>query len=285
MKVCGKRRITEVPAGKTWRASLENRIYSCPDTPVYDRVLGATGLILTDNRVGKRVFLDVEAMEICNPNTSSFLDAVSENIRYRLKAYTDAVKGIRGIVDGQSNYRFYFLSDEPWPNWLQELAARNLDTEWTAVLSLLASPSDLIEWPKIGTLLWPGCVRGGASQDHTYPPELKRRLTGLGITPDLRNNGPAISAFLAAGGIRPTCGREGWPVHHIYDGTGMVTGGPQEVIHAVKDGQHFTHSGGLVALHPVVHHLAHQSDLLKWVLRREAFLRFGYDPMNAFGKS
>ena len=59
--------------------------------------------------------------------------------------------------------------------------------------------------------------------------------------------------------------------------------GTEGVPHAVHHGKLFTHSAGLVAAHPVAHHLAHQSELLKWLLRREAFLRFGFDPMNIFG--
>jgi hypothetical protein len=82
-------------------------------------------------------------------------------------------------------------------------------------------------------------------------------------------------AFIAAGGSRPNCGRVGWHIHHIYDGTDGIP-------HAVNDGNLFTHSAGLVASHPVAHDLAHQSRLLKGLLRREAFLRFGFDPVGAF---
>jgi hypothetical protein len=70
-------------------------------------------------------------------------------------------------------------------------------------------------------------------------------------------------------------GNEGWHIHHVFDGT---EGAP----HAVHDGNLFTHSAGLVAAHPVAHLLAHQSALLKWLLRREAFLRFGFDPKGDF---
>jgi hypothetical protein len=83
-------------------------------------------------------------------------------------------------------------------------------------------------------------------------------------------------AFLAAGGHRPTWGNEGWPIHHIYDGTGTVDGIPPAIPHAVCDGRYFTHSAGLVAAHPVAHHFAHESTLLKWLLRREGYLRFGF---------
>jgi hypothetical protein len=97
----------------------------------------------------------------------------------------------------------------------------------------------------------------------------------LRLKPDDRTNGPAINSFQAAGGERPIWGNEGWHIHHIFDGT---EGSP----HAVHDGNHFTHSAGLVAAHPVAHHLAHHSDLLKWLLWREAFLRFGFDPSGIF---
>jgi hypothetical protein len=56
--------------------------------------------------------------------------------------------------------------------------------------------------------------------------------------------------------------------HHVFGGA--------------DHGSLFTHSAGLVAAHPIAHHLAQQSDLLKWLLRREAFLRFGFDPERDF---
>ncbi len=275
-------RIIEVPAGKSWDAALEHGVYSCPDMPKYERVVGATCLLLTNKRNGRR-FFDVEAVELCDLRMSNFLDSVPGKFHHKLRAYTDAMQQVCGILDDKCDYRFYFLSDDPWPAWLQDYSERS-SAEWAAILSLCSGPLGFFEWPLDGELLWPECTREDEKQVHYYPLELRQRLARLGLQPDTRNNGPAISAFLAAGGRRPICGSEGWPIHHIYDGTGGVSRGPQNVTHAANNGRHCTHSAGLVAAHPDAHHLAHQSDLLKWLLRREAFLRFGYDPMRAFSK-
>jgi hypothetical protein len=120
----------------------------------------------------------------------------------------------------------------------------------------------------LGALFWPECVRANIDGTYIFPTELITHLERLGLKPDTRTNGPAINSFQAAGGKRPTWGNEGWPIHHVFNG--------------VDDGNVFTHSAGLVAAHPVAHHLAHQSALLKWILQREAFLRFGFDPMGVF---
>jgi hypothetical protein len=284
MRPCNKEfRIIKAPAGKTWKAMQEQHIYSCPDTPGYDYVVGATCLLLTNGR-NERLFFDVEAVELCNLRISDFLESVPVKFHHRLSNYTRAVGDIRGILDLKCNYRFYFLSDDPCLDWLQDLVAGASEPKWEECLSLRKAPSGAYNWPKQGKLLWPGCTRGDENQLHRYPLELKQRLARLGLQPDERNNGPAIMSFLAAGGCRPISGREGWPIHHIYDGKGEGTRGPKDVLHAASNGQHFTHSAGLVAARPEAHKLAHRSDLLRWLLRREAFLRFGYDPMSAFSQ-
>jgi hypothetical protein len=158
---------------------------------------------------------------------------------------------------------------------MQKLTASASATEWAAILSICADPDQFFQWPQASSLLWPGCVRTQNDGEYDFPPEIVTRLAGLGIKPDTRTNGPAINAFLVAGGNRPKLGNEGWPVHHVFDGT---NGAP----HAIRGGDLFTHSAGLVAAHPVAHHMAHQSVLLKWLLRREAFLRFGFDPEGDF---
>jgi hypothetical protein len=241
MRACNKEfRIIKVPAGKSWEAALKHRIYSCPDTPTYERVIGASCLLLTNARNAKR-FYDVEAVELCDLSTSDFLDTVPEKFHQRLRAYKKAVQSIPAILDGKCNYRFYFLSEEPWTEWLQELVARTSDTEWRDILSLCTGPSEFFEWPQEGTLLWPRFSRADDNQVHAYPLELKQKLARLGLPSDTRNNGPAIMSFLAAGGRRPRSGRESWPVHHIYDGKGEVASGPKNVLHAASCCQHFTH--------------------------------------------
>lgn len=268
-------RLVEVQAGLTWAAALEHRVYSCPDTPTFNFVLGATVLLLKNNATGLRVPLNVEAVQMCNLRAPNFLETMPEKFRTRLCSYKNEVQNIPGILDGDCNHRFYFLNTEPWPVRMQELTASVSATEWSAILSICTDPEQFFQWPQLGALFWPGCVRTQNDGGYIFPAELITHLERLGLKPDTRTNGPAINSFLAAGGKRPIWGNEGWHIHHIFDGT---EGSP----HAVRDGNHFTHSAGLVAAHPVAHHLAHQSDLLKWLLWREAFLRFGFDPSGNF---
>ena len=274
------RRVVEVPATKTWEATLNHRVYSCPDT--YDHVAGATGLILLNRNSEARVPLEVIAVEKIVLDNDAQFEALAEPLRIRVQNYLAEAREIYGIIQPGHTYRFYFLNDEPWPLWLQQLTAKTSNTEWAAIISICNEPERFFEWPQLGELFWPGCTRGDEHQQHEYPPELGARLLRLGLKPDPRNNGPAIMAFLAAGGRRPSWGNEGWPIHHIYDGTGAINGGPAAGTHAVQDGRYFTHSGGLVTAHPVAHDLAHRSTLLKWLLRREALLRFGFDPDQVF---
>jgi len=263
-------RLIEVQAGKTWKAALEHRVYSCPDTPTYDFVLSATALLLNSNSTGRRVLLNVEAVQVCDLSVPNFLETVPEIFRSRLSSYKSEVQTIPGILDGDCKHRFYFLSAEPWPDEMQKQTtpASTPPTEWSAILPILTDPEQFFQWPQLGALLWPGCVRTQNDGEHIFSAELITHLERLGLKPDTRTNGPAINSFQAAGGKRPNWGNEGWPIHHVFNGA--------------DDGNLFTHSAGLVAAHPVAHHLAHQSGLLKWLLWREAFLRFGFDPMRVF---
>lgn len=263
-------RLVEVQVGLTWQATMKHRVYSCPDTPTYDFVLGATVLLLNSNATGRRVLLNIEAVQVCDLRIPDALALVPEKFRARLSGYKSDVQTIQGILDGDNKHRFYFLNTEPWPEEMQKQTtpAITSPTEWTAILSILTDPEQFFQWPQLGALFWPGCVRTKKDGEHIFPPELVLQTERLGIKPDTRTNGPAINSFQAAGGKRPTWGNEGWPIHHVFNGT--------------DDGNFFTHSAGLVAAHPVAHHLAHQSGLLKWLLRREAFLRFGFDPKRDF---
>jgi len=271
MKPCLKnRRLVKVQAGLAWEVTLEQRVYSCPDTTTHDFVSGATTLLLNSNATGRRVLLNIEAMQVCDLHAQNFLETVPEKFREQLIKYKNEAQAIPRILDDDCKYRFYFLNSEPWPDKMQMLTTpgRISATEWTAILSILTDPEQFFQWPQFGTLFWPGCIRTQNDGEHIFPPELVLQLERLGLKPDTRTNGPAINSFQAAGGKRPTWGNQGWPIHHVFDGT--------------DDGNLFTHSAGLVAAHPVAHHLAHQSDLLKWLLRREAFLRFGFDPNGNF---
>jgi hypothetical protein len=271
MKPCLKNcRLVEVQAGLTWKAALEQRVYSCPDTPTYEFIFGATALLLNSNATGRRVLLNVEAVQVCDLRTTNFIETVPEKFRDRLRSYKTEVQAVLGILDGDCKHRFYFLNTEPWPDEMQKQTtpAVTSPTEWTAILSILTNPEQFFQWPQLGALFWPGCVRTQNDGEHIFTEELVIQLEGLGLKPDTRTNGPAINSFQAAGGKRPTWGSQGWPIHHVFYGT--------------DDGNLFTHSAGLVAAHPIAHHLAHQSHLLKWILRREAFLRFGFDPKGDF---
>jgi hypothetical protein len=271
MKPCLKNcRWVEVQAGLTWKAALDQRVYSCPDTPTYNFVLGATVLLLNSNSTRRRVLLNIEAVQVCDLHVPNFLETVPEKLRARLSKYRNEVQSIPGILDGNCKHRFYFLNSEPWPDemQIQTTPAMTSPTEWTAILSVLTDAEQFFQWPQLGALFWPGCVRTQNDGEHIFPAEVVIQLERLGLKPDTRTNGPAINSFQAAGGKRPTWGNQGWPIHHVFNGA--------------DDGNLFTHSAGLVAAHPIAHHLAHQSGLLKWLLRREAFLRFGFYPKRDF---
>jgi hypothetical protein len=264
-------RVVEVNATMTWQAALKHRVYSCPDTPGYDSSYGATALLLRNNATGRRILLNVEAVQACDLHREDFANDVLTKFHSRLTGYVNEVRLIHDMLDGNFNYRFYFLGTEPWPDEMQNQTTPNATppTEWSAILSVLADSEKFFRWPLVGALLWPGCVRTQRNGEHVYPSELRTRLERLGIEADDRTNGPAIASFLASGGRRPSWGYEGWPIHHIFGG--------------VDDGNRFTHSAGLVAAHPVAHYLVHRSKMLDWIVRREAFLRFGFDPNGVFG--
>jgi hypothetical protein len=73
----------------------------------------------------------------------------------------------------------------------------------------------------------------------------------------------------------------GWPIHHIYDGQFPMP--PRtDSIRAVSHGKYFTEAAGLVAIHPLADGMASETPYFAWLLRREAFLRFGFDPEFVF---
>lgn len=152
--------------------------------------------------------------------------------------------------------------------------------------------SDFIRWPPDGCKNnpeFPGWRRDKEVGFHVFTPEDRQRLRNAGITPDRRSNGPAIGAYLMAcqGMVINDCrplrsdGRHRWSIHHIYDGRFPATEGGV-CLRAVKDGQHFTHPAGLVAIHPVADALADEVGYFAWLLRWEAKCRFGYDPNKVF---
>lgn len=145
------------------------------------------------------------------------------------------------------------------------------------VQNVWENKESFIKWPKEAILFWPDCVR---IKYHNYPLDLKNKIKLKGIPVDSRSNGPAINAFLFAGGFRPkrhsNPNRE-WSIHHIYDGKFPLKAGIK-TLHAVKDGKHFTQSSGLVAIHPIADALADEYSFFAWKLRYEAYQKFKYDP-------
>ena len=147
---------------------------------------------------------------------------------------------------------------------------------------IINEPDGFVRWPESSHLLLPGVDR--SSKYHAYPPDVLRELKALGIPADTRSNGPAIAAFLYMKGKRPMrCTHRGWSIHHIYDGK-FPAKGHKTTLHAVKSGEHFTESAGLVALHPIADAVADEFEEFAWWLREQAYIRFGYDPDQVFAK-
>lgn len=146
-----------------------------------------------------------------------------------------------------------------------------------------------LKWPKDSLLLWDGCKRKNEHSNkrcYVYPKDLEHQIRAAGLDPDTRSNGPAIISFRFAGGVRPTRNdlNWGWPIHHIYDGRYSAHRN-LKTLHASNSKEHFTHSAGLVAAHPLAHSLAGDCAYFAWLLRFEAFKRFKYDPDGVFTKS
>jgi hypothetical protein len=161
---------------------------------------------------------------------------------------------------------------------------KELDTlgaaERNVVLGVWGNRRDFVRWPKRSLLLLKGRIK---KRYHRYPRSIVSELRKAGIPVDRRSNGPAVMAYCLAGGKRPLRrdGKQGWNIHHVYDGR-FPANGSGTTLHAVRDGKHFTQAAGLVAIHPIAHACANEYFWFAWQLRREAFLRFGYDPDGVF---
>jgi len=147
-----------------------------------------------------------------------------------------------------------------------------------------------VRWPHKAVLLWSGCDRiappGERQRIHTFPEVIKRAAKAVQAPLDTRSNGPAIVAFLVAGGLRPSRygSHNSWSVHHIYSGKFPYIA-KTNTLHAAKNGLHFTQSAGLVAVHPIADGMCDEYPFFSWLLRAEAFRRFGYDPDGVFTNS
>jgi hypothetical protein len=270
----------KVLATKTWDLVQRYDIYSCPDTPDYEFARGAESLLLHSK--GKtEPMLRVVDIETSLAINGLDLRLDEPGLQERLEGYIAEARRVPGILDDDVMYhRFYFLR----PDLIQSLV-RPGSLETDAVLTLWQEKDFWFRWPKESEILQRGWTRhpdGDRSDCYLYDAELIQRLRRKKLEPDGRNNGPAILAFRMAGGQRPKSGGGGWPIHHIYDGQALIPKTRRKILHAVQDEEHFTHSGGLVALHPAAHLVAHQSELLGWLLRWEAFRRFKYDPDKIF---
>jgi hypothetical protein len=141
---------------------------------------------------------------------------------------------------------------------------------------------DFVQWPLRAVLLWDGCDRrpptGKKQKYHRYPESISKLAKAQNITLDSRPNGPASAAFAFAGGTRPERfgSTNAWTTHHVYFGKFPYIG-RIETTHAVKLRNHLTQSAGVIATHPVADALSDEYPFFAWLLRYEAFRRFGYE--------
>ena len=158
------------------------------------------------------------------------------------------------------------------------------------IANVCKSLDAFVQWPAKPVLLWNGCDRiapaGQRQRIHSFPDTIKRAAKAVKAPLDTRSNGPAIVAFLVSGGIRPKRfgSQNSWSVHHIYSGK-FPYPGTSSTLHAAKSCQHFTQSAGLVAVHPIADGMCDEYPFFAWLLRAEAFRRFGYDPDRVFTDS
>ena len=85
--------------------------------------------------------------------------------------------------------------------------------------AVVSSIGEFVKWADRAELLIEGCDR--TQNYHKFPPQIIHRARAQRVPLDARSNGPAIVAFLLAGGRRPTrFGHTyGWPIHHQYHET------------------------------------------------------------------
>ena len=146
---------------------------------------------------------------------------------------------------------------------------------------------DFVEWPKRAVLLWEGCDRckpeDKKQKYHTYPQAIRTLAKQKNINLDSRPNGPAIAAFMFAGGVRLRRfgSTNATTMHHVYSGKFPYIN-RANTTHAAKLGKHFSQSAGVIATHPVADALCDEYPFFTWLLRYESFRRFGYDPDGAF---
>ena len=155
------------------------------------------------------------------------------------------------------------------------------------IATVCKSLDAFVRWPAKAVLLWNGCDRippeGERQRIHSFPETIKQAAKAVKAPLDTRSNGSAIVTFLISGGVRPKRfgSQNSWSVHHIYSGKFPYIG-KSSTLHAAKHGQHFTQSAGVVAVHPIADGMCDEYPFFAWLLRAEAFRRFGYDPDGVF---
>ncbi len=146
---------------------------------------------------------------------------------------------------------------------------------------------DFVRFAEKPLLLWQGCDRvapeGEKHKYHSYPKEIKFAAKRLYVKLDTRPNGPARASFEIAGGERPerVGSTNDWTAHHLYSGKFPYIG-RSTTTHAVKLGNHFTQSAGVITAHPIADALCDEYPFFAWLLRALAYQKFGYDPDGVF---
>ena len=171
-------------------------------------------------------------------------------------------------------------------DWIRsEFDACQLSKHEAIVLGeLVANVDEFVKWPARPLLLWEGCTR--KDKYHRYPEAIKVKAKAAGVHLDTRTNGPAIVAYLLAGGQRPKRygSNNGWSIHHLYSGKFPATPG-SDVTRAAQSEKHMTQAAGLVAIHPIADQACDEYPFFSWYLRAMSFNKFQYDPTGSFSGS
>jgi len=110
------------------------------------------------------------------------------------------------------------------PHFIGELAFPVHNPMIKLSQTVWAAREEFVRWPRRQYLFWPGLTRHKDERRkdcYTFSAAQKAILAQASLPEDGRNNGPAILAFLLAGGERPVrrdFPRHHWSTHRIYDG-------------------------------------------------------------------
>lgn len=175
------------------------------------------------------------------------------------------------------------LNDETLFNWFNSELEVLPKSEANILNIIINNLADFVVFPREGRLFFLGLVRQAPRSGLiSYPPgTIFSKLNPKGKM-EIMTNGPAVVAFENAGGSIPLKGNgNSWSIHHLY-AKDFPYIGTTRTLHAIKDGAHFTHTAGMVAVHPLADAAAHEYACFSWFLRAKAFLLFGYNPDNVF---